>query len=821
MRRGSNETQMGANGNSAVATVKAGPRFGRTTGRLAEHVRMPVYREGYALVLSAGAAAALGFVYWIVAARTYSADVVGLNSAAISTMMLVSGIAQLNLISALLRFVPGAGRSTWRLVGWSYAVSVVASTLVAVAFLAGVRTWAPSLAFLSSDDGFAFWFVAATMVWSIFNLQDALLTGLRRAIWVSVDNTLFGVAKIGLLVAFATVSPRFGIFASWTVGVVLSVLVINALLVSRLIPQHTRRGPIQSTEVPSARLIGRFVAADYVGGLSWIVAITLIPIIVTQRFGAAENAYYSLAWVMTIPLYLVSASTASSLVVALVNERWRFREHTHRVFVQTARLVFPAALLLAVAAPLLLRLFGPEYAHRGTTALRLMALSSIPAMVIALYMGVWRAEKRLSLLVWVRCILYTAVILLSVALLQPYGIRGPAFAWLVVQTIAAVVLFAVWPHVLLTNGSRIPRRLRGIRLVRNAAADTGLLTVSQAIKRRPALHRRRTRAAVAVSRILAELPTNGTGPPPSAWTAQELPASVTEKLVVLAGPAGAPARAVVKLAESERAARGLVRETKVLSLLSGDSRLEAWRSLLPEVLAAGEIDGEPFRVEGVVPGVEASRLMAGGSAPLACLARLAEGIEGLHRRTRSEIEVGPALLGAWVDAPLAVLELHARRRGGRERSQLRALDRLRDELHEALFGRRLMAGWTHGDYAPGNLLVDPATATVSGIVDWELGGTPNLQAIDLVQLVLATRALRRRREYGEIVMDALAGGWTEEERGVVARGAESLRDAPPLSVLVHLAWLRHTQNLLTKADGYADNWLWHNLNFEAPLAELA
>jgi hypothetical protein len=70
-------------------------------------------------------------------------------------------------------------------------------------------------------------------------------------------------------------------------------------------------------------------------------------------------------------------------------------------------------------------------------------------------------------------------------------------------------------------------------------------------------------------------------------------------------------------------------------------------------------------------------------------------------------------------------------------------------------------------------------------------------------------------------MDALAGRWTEEERAVLARGAESLRDAPPLSVLVHLAWLRHTRNLLTKADGYADNWLWHNLNFEAPLAELA
>ena len=132
-----------------MATVNAASRFGTTTRRLAEHVRTPVYREGYALVLSAGAAAALGFVYWIVAARTYSADIVGLNSAAISTMMLVSGIAQLNLISALLRFVPGAGGATGRLIGWSYAISAVAAALVALAFLLGVRRWAPSLASMS------------------------------------------------------------------------------------------------------------------------------------------------------------------------------------------------------------------------------------------------------------------------------------------------------------------------------------------------------------------------------------------------------------------------------------------------------------------------------------------------------------------------------------------------------------------------------------------------------------------------------------------------------------------------------------------------
>ena len=236
--------------------VAPASRFGRELRRFGSHVRTPVYREGYALVLSAGLAAGLGFVYWIIAAHAYDPDVVGLNAAAISTMMLVSGVAQLNLIGGLLRFVPGAGPSTWRLVGWSYAISLVVAVAASVAFFVIARAWVPSLEFLSSDDGFALWFVLATMVWCIFNLQDAVLTGLRRAVWVPVDNVLFAVVKIVLLVVLAGFLPRFGIFASWTFALVLSVLAINALLVFRLIPQHIR-APIESPEGLSHAFTGR------------------------------------------------------------------------------------------------------------------------------------------------------------------------------------------------------------------------------------------------------------------------------------------------------------------------------------------------------------------------------------------------------------------------------------------------------------------------------------------------------------------------------------------------------------------------------------
>jgi hypothetical protein len=45
-------------------------------------------------------------------------------------------------------------------------------------------------------------------------------------------------------------------------------------------------------------------------------------------------------------------------------------------------------------------------------------------------------------------------------------------------------------------------------------------------------------------------------------------------------------------------------------------------------------------------------------------------------------------------------------------------------------------------------------------------------------------------------------------------------DDLPGRELVLLTWLRHTASMLTKAPGYANNWLWTRSNLESTLAEL-
>ena len=113
---------------------------------LLTHLRSPLYRNAYALMLSGISSSALGMLYWMLAARTYSAAIVGLNSAAIAAMMLLSGMAQMSMNSALIRFLARAGGKSAFLILACYAIAGLLTVVTGVGYGLTVAAWTPALA---------------------------------------------------------------------------------------------------------------------------------------------------------------------------------------------------------------------------------------------------------------------------------------------------------------------------------------------------------------------------------------------------------------------------------------------------------------------------------------------------------------------------------------------------------------------------------------------------------------------------------------------------------------------------------------------------
>jgi O-antigen/teichoic acid export membrane protein len=257
-----------------------------TIRTLRRHLADPLFRNGYALMANTGITGLLGVFYWLLAARHYPAVDVGRASAAYSAMNLLSGFTAFNLVGALTRFIPQAGKRTGGLVLRAYAFSSAASILVAAVFLLGVGHLGASYTELSGFTA-GLIFTACIICWGIFTLQDGVLVGLRSAVWVPVENGTFGVVKIVMLLALAATLSREGIYLSWMLPVALSLPLVNGLIFGYLVSPHARRTATRPP--PSTRQIGRFLAGDYTGATCVLAVSNLVPVVVAATIGPSVN----------------------------------------------------------------------------------------------------------------------------------------------------------------------------------------------------------------------------------------------------------------------------------------------------------------------------------------------------------------------------------------------------------------------------------------------------------------------------------------------------------------------------------------------------
>jgi O-antigen/teichoic acid export membrane protein len=402
----------------------------------------PLWRSAYSLMLNSTATGVLGLIFWILAARAGSSAQVGQASVVIAAMMTLSSISQLNLGNVITRFLPQAGTRARRWILSAYALAIVATAVGAGVFLAVVPRLSEPLRFLGRDATFAAVFVAATALWSIFGLQDAVMTALRRAPWVPLENAAFGALKLAFLPALAAAAVDNAIFVSWMLPMVLLLVPVNWLIFRRFVPEHVRRHPDAPSvaELLPSRRVRRFLVADYLGSVLQQAALALPALLVVALLGSRANAYFYVPFMLVTAFDTLFFNASTSLVVEGAFDSDTIGQLTRRIARRCGTLVLPGIAILVVAAPLLLLPFGATYAVHGTGALRLLAAASIFRVTISLAVAVARVRGAGGRILSV----YLTVVLLLVPLLlilcPGLGIEGAALAWLGANAAAAGVV---------------------------------------------------------------------------------------------------------------------------------------------------------------------------------------------------------------------------------------------------------------------------------------------------------------------------------------------------------------------------------------------
>lgn len=182
---------------------------------LRQQLKMPLYRNASYLMINQVLTGAFGLIFWVVAARLYVADDVGLASATVSAILLLTLLANLSLDYALVRFLPEATDDSVTLINTCLTVTGLVSIAIAAAFLASLQFWSPALLFLRDKPLYAAAFVIFVAMAAMFIVQDRALIGMRSAGYTLAKGTMFNVLRVGLLVPLAALFGAFGMVSAW------------------------------------------------------------------------------------------------------------------------------------------------------------------------------------------------------------------------------------------------------------------------------------------------------------------------------------------------------------------------------------------------------------------------------------------------------------------------------------------------------------------------------------------------------------------------------------------------------------------------------
>ena len=350
---------------------------------------------GY-LVAKQGATAVLGLAYWAVATHLFSARDVGLAAAASSTAFFLAAIGALGiplLLLAELDSLPAAVRRVTFSTGmYISCLAVLILSLVTLAlspFLGG------SLRIIGADSTTAALFVIGSVATMGALTFDNAAIGLHRGSAQLRRGSLTSVLKLAIVGALVLVGTRTapGLLFAWALALVVSLVVCIPML--RLEPTPAGEGNL-SHRVALTRRYGALSLKHHVLNLSINSVSYIVALIAALLISPQQLAYFSTALLLSSTAMIIPYLLALSLFAEISGDQSLLHRHVRRTLPLGLALSGGILVVVEVAAPLVMRIFGPAYVMNGTTALRLLLLVG-PAYVIKdHYVAIRRAQGRMG-----------------------------------------------------------------------------------------------------------------------------------------------------------------------------------------------------------------------------------------------------------------------------------------------------------------------------------------------------------------------------------------------------------------------------------------
>ncbi len=413
-----------------------------------EDMRSPLYQNAIYLIINTMMVAGAGFLFWLVVARLYPQEDVGMAWILVGVMTFLTTLSQLGLGVGLIRFLPTTRNNKVRMINSCLTIVVLVSVILAMGVLLTMHLWFPEGAEALSLAVLAPVFILLAFVQAQAPILDNTVIAGRRASYVLVRNAFYQGARLVFPFVFVGLLGVLGILASLAVAHVVALSVVFAFLLPRLLPGFW---PNPALDRPVLNDIIHFSLGNHVAEVLHVLPYPVILALIPRLTGSVGlAASFGFPWLIASLLFAVPLMASISLFA----EGSHFQEGLRQHLRKTLRFVLPLLVLgilfIWFLGDWILTLVGPTYAEEGLPLLRILAVSGVFVTVNGLFVSVARVMKWVKAVIALWGFVALGTIGLAYVLIPAQGLEGAGMAWLITNAVAAVAVVAAY---LLKRGS--------------------------------------------------------------------------------------------------------------------------------------------------------------------------------------------------------------------------------------------------------------------------------------------------------------------------------------------------------------------------------
>lgn len=395
--------------------------------KLRTNLKSPLYINSFFIMLTLIVSSGIGFIFWILAARIYSTISIGINTALISSITIITTISLLGFDQSIIRFFPENDKS--KIFSTSIIISLFFTTIVCILYITSIDLWSPTLSIIKSNIVPFYIFLVANV---INTLAGSAFLALRRAKYYFLQNLITG-SRLILLFPFIIIGS-LGIFNSFGVSFIFATIFSIILLYKFGI--HPKF--LDETFLKDSY---HFSAGTYIFNLLTTAPSLILSIIILNILGAEQTAYYYISLTITSILYIIPQSFSTSIFVEGSHGE-PLKKNVLKSIISILLLLIPSTIVLYFLAPFLLIIISPNYIN-ALEIFRFMVLSSFFMIFFYIFVSIKKVQKDIKNLIFIG-IMYSILLLsLTYVLMLKYGLMGVAYGWIICYGLISLIIITI------------------------------------------------------------------------------------------------------------------------------------------------------------------------------------------------------------------------------------------------------------------------------------------------------------------------------------------------------------------------------------------